>query len=269
MQDGTESTEQPPIGNLANYGTIQDAIDEPSGGQDDTHRGVDNNADVPDEIFGSARTASDFFAAYCFIFLNYCISSLQKQTISSLFPFVTSSFSAHSSIPAINIATEILSGVLKLPIARMVDIWGRPRGFVSMTVLATLGLALVPVCEDVKWYAAARMIYGVGSSGFVYVLDVVITDMSSIKNRALAFAFSESPYVATAFAGPALAQYFLQHSSWQMAFVFFSVVKPLAAALAYAAFPTSVANTEIPEDTSSGGGWFRSCWYVLTECRGR
>jgi MFS family permease len=53
-------------------------------------------------------------------------------------------------------------------------------------------------CKDIKTYVAARIIYSIGSSGFVYVLSVMIADMSSLRNRALAFAFIELPYVATA-----------------------------------------------------------------------
>jgi len=91
------------------------------------------------------------------IFLNYFINSLQSQTTGNLTPYVVSDFSAHSLIPAIGIAAYILSGVLKIPIAKIIDTWGRPQGFVAMTALATMGLVMMAGCTNVETYAAAQV----------------------------------------------------------------------------------------------------------------
>ena len=47
-----------------------------------------------------------------------------------------------------------------------------------------------------------QVFYWVGENGIAYVLDVFIADTSSLKWRGLMFAFSNSPYIATTFAGP-------------------------------------------------------------------
>lgn len=172
--------------------------------------------------------------AYCFIFLNFCVNSMQQQTSSNLMPYVVSDFSAHSLIPAIGITSFILSGVLKLPMAKLIDTWGRPQGFVVTTALATLGLVLMAVCSDVKTYAAAQIFHGVGFSGFSYILDIIIADTSSLQDRALAFAFASSPYIATTFLGPPAAQWFLRYSSWRVAFALFAVLTPLVAVPVFA-----------------------------------
>lgn len=72
-------------------------------------------------------------------------------------PYVVSEFSSHSLIPTIAILSNILSGVLKLPVAKIIDSWGRPQGFASTTLLAALGLLLMSVCQDVQTYAAAQV----------------------------------------------------------------------------------------------------------------
>lgn len=179
-------------------------------------------------------TRSALILAYCFIFLNFCVNSMQQQTSSNLMPYVVSDFSAHSLIPAIGITSFILSGVLKLPIAKLIDTWGRPQGFVVTTALATLGLVLMALCRDVKTYAAAQIFHGVGFSGISYILDIIIADTSSLKDRALAFAFAGSPYIATTFLGPPAAQWFLRYSSWRVAFALFAVLTPLVAIPVYA-----------------------------------
>lgn len=65
---------------------------------------------------------------------------------------------------------------------------------------------------------ARQVFYQVGLSGFTYILDIIVADTSSLKNRALAFAFSTSPSIITTFIGPVIARAFYEKSSWRWAF---------------------------------------------------
>lgn len=167
---------------------------------------------------------------YCFIFLNFCINSLEAQTSSNLIPYVVSNFSAHSLIPAVAITSQILGGVLKLPIAKLIDTWGRPQGLLVATAFGTVGLIMMAWCRDVKTYAVAQIFHTVGFNGVSYILDIIIADTSSLKDRALAFAFANSPFILTTFIGPAAAKWFLRYSSWRVSFALFAVLTPLVAA---------------------------------------
>ncbi|CAJ2506655.1 Uu.00g078410.m01.CDS01 [Anthostomella pinea] len=156
--------------------------------------------------------------AYSFIFLCSFANALQWQVMSNLMPFVVSEFSSHSLIPTIGIVASILSGVLKLPVAKVIDTWGRPQGLASMIALATFGLILMATCRNVETYVAAQVIYQVGISGFSYTLDIIVADTSSLKNRTLAFAFAASPNLITSFIGPVVARAFYENSRWRLAF---------------------------------------------------
>lgn len=61
----------------------------------------------------------------------------------------------------------------------------------------------------------------------MYVLDVFMADTSSLKNRALVFAFSTTPYIATTWIGPPAAESFLDTSGWPWAFGTFSIITPV------------------------------------------
>jgi MFS family permease len=62
-----------------------------------------------------------------------------------------------------------------------------------------------------------------------YTLDVFMADTSSLKNRALVFAFSNTPYIATTFIGPSAAASFLKTSGWPWAFGSFAIITPVIA----------------------------------------
>jgi MFS family permease len=60
------------------------------------------------------------------------------------------------------------------------------------------------------------------------VLSVVVADTSSLQNRAAALAFSQSPYIITAFASPSIAQAFYDTIGFRWAFGCFSIILPIA-----------------------------------------
>src|ERR1700733_4913622 len=60
-----------------------------------------------------------------------------------------------------------------------------------------------------------------------YVLDVFMADTSSLKNRALVFAFSTTPYIVTTFVGPRAAQSFLETSGWPWGYGTFAIITPV------------------------------------------
>lgn len=60
-----------------------------------------------------------------------------------------------------------------------------------------------------------------------YVLDVFMADTSSLKNRALVFAFTTTPYIVTTFIGPRAAQSFLETSGWPWGYGTFAIITPV------------------------------------------
>lgn len=63
-----------------------------------------------------------------------------------------------------------------------------------------------------------------GISGFTYVLNIIVADTSSLKNRTLAFAFSNTPTLVTTFIGPPIAKAFYERSSWRWGFATSSIL---------------------------------------------
>jgi MFS family permease len=70
----------------------------------------------------------------------------------------------------------------------------------------------------------------VGAAGAVYAYVIVAVDTTSLRNRGLAFAFTSSPYMITAFAGPRAAQAFETNvGTWRWAFGTFAIITPITA----------------------------------------
>lgn len=146
--------------------------------------------------------------------------------LASLTPYVTSDFQAHSLIPVIGIVSSSISAAVYIPMAKALDIWGRAEGMLLMIVSATLGVILMAASRNLATFAAAQVFYSIGFSGVIYVVAVLAADVTSLRNRGLAFAFTSSPYMITAFAGSKAAEAYLQDVNWRWGFGSFAIIVP-------------------------------------------
>ncbi|KAF2653081.1 putative MFS siderophore transporter [Lophiostoma macrostomum CBS 122681] len=175
-------------------------------------------------------TKSSLAVAYIFMFLLYFVNAFQSSITGNLTAYVLSGFEAHSLIPVISIVSNVMCAAAYLPVAKLLNVWGRPQGFLIMASLSTLGLILMATTKDVQTYCAAQVFYSVGFTGMIFSIDVITADTSSLKDRGLAYAFTSSPYIITALAGPAAAEGFYEKISWRWAFGCFAIILPFVAA---------------------------------------
>lgn len=160
----------------------------------------------------------------------YLTNAFQSSITNNLSPFITSGFEEHSLLTVIYIVSSSMAAAVYIPVAKIVDIWGRAEGFLLLVGFATLGLILSAVTTDLPTYCAAQVFYTIGFSGMTYCVDVITADASSLKHRGLAFAFTSSPYMISAFAGPKAAEGFYENINWRWGYGCFAIILPFVAA---------------------------------------
>ncbi|QDS74377.1 hypothetical protein FKW77_005168 [Venturia effusa] len=167
------------------------------------------------------------------IWMIFLVNGLRLSVLTSLTPYVTSSFSSHSLLTVIYIVASALVSATYIPMAKLLDVWGRAEGFLLMVGCATLGTILMATSKNLATFCAAEVFYSIGFAGIIYTVAVLAADVTSLKNRGLAFAFTSSPYMITAFAGSKAAEGFLLHVSWQWGFGAFAIIVPCVCAPLY------------------------------------
>ncbi|KAL4803241.1 major facilitator superfamily domain-containing protein [Aspergillus unguis] len=173
-------------------------------------------------------------ALFINIWFLYFVNAFQLSVTSSLNPYVTSSFRAHSLSAVPTALGDAFAAATYMPMAKLMDVWGRAEGFLFMVVFLTVGLVLMAACNSFEAYCAANVFYYVGFYGMEYAVDVVTADASTLRNRAFAYAFTSSPYIITAFAGPKVADRFYYEISWRWGFGAWAIATPIIALPLYA-----------------------------------
>lgn len=193
---------------------------------------------------------------------------MQQSINLSLLGYVTSDFESHSLLNVIYIVADAMTAAVYIPTAKVMDVWGRAEGFLAMTIFATLGLIIMAACHNLPTFCAAYVFYSIGFGGMTYCVDVITADVSKLKNRGLAYAFTSSPYIITAFAGPKAAEGFYEDISWRWAFGAFSIIFPIVAAPLYITLKINLNKAKrsgLNQKEPSGRNIFQSIWHYAKE----
>ncbi|KAL4898378.1 major facilitator superfamily domain-containing protein [Aspergillus ambiguus] len=222
--------------------------------QEELQRGV---KDV--EAVTLSWSKASLIATFVNIWFLYLVNAFQSSILYNLLPFVTSDFESHSLLNVIYVVADAMSAATFIPLAKIMDVWGRSEGFLVMTVFATLGLILM---------ASLQVFYSIGFGGMTYCVDVITADASKLKNRGLAYAFTSSPYIITAFAGPKASDDFYYNVNWRWGFGCFAIIFPVVAAPLYFLLRFNLRKAEksgILVKESSGRTFLENVWYYTKE----
>ncbi|PVH69258.1 siderophore iron transporter [Cadophora sp. DSE1049] len=179
------------------------------------------------EAAATVWSKSHLIATYVIIWWIYFVVALQEVVIRAMNPYVTSAFRKHSLTAATGIMSSIIGGLSKIPLAKLLDMWGRPQGLLLSLFVWMVGYIMMASCKNVETYAAAQVFSSTGSQAVSYILTVFIAGTSTLRNRALMLSFATSPYVITTWVGSPAAQSILAGPGWRWAFGIFTIVIPV------------------------------------------
>ncbi|KAI1738348.1 siderophore iron transporter mirC [Xylaria scruposa] len=213
-------------------------------------------------------------AAYFGIFLMAFTTSLEGQVTYSVVAFATSSFSSHSLIATVYVIQGVVNAVIKPPMAKIADVFGRLEAFIICIFLYVLGYIQMAASGNVQTFAAAQIFYSAGSTGLQILQQVFIADTSNLENRALLSSIPDVPFLATVWIGPIIGAAFIATSTWRWAYGIWAIILPVVfLPLALTLFLNGRRAKRLappPEKHMSEGGLFTSVkkvvaniWYSL------
>lgn len=179
-----------------------------------------------------------------------------------------SDFKAAPAITTSYILATIIGGVLKLIIAKILNIWGRAEGLVAFLIVYLLGIILLASCNGPDSFAAGYVLYWIGYDALYLILDVFMADTSGLRNRAFAFGFSQTPFICTAFTGSLAAQSFINTSGWRWGYGAFAIIMPfvfLPLAVVFKFYQRKAQSMGLYIREPSGRTWQQTIVYYIHE----
>ncbi|WBW72074.1 plasma membrane siderophore-iron transmembrane transporter Str1 [Schizosaccharomyces osmophilus] len=182
---------------------------------------------VKSEYLNQHWTPVSYYLSYFSIFLMFFALSFQSIAYSSLTSYATSAFNGHSLLGTIGTANNIISAVIKPPLARICDVFGRLEAFCFALLLYFIGLILIATAKNVQTYAGGSVLYNAGYTGLELVMTIFFADSSSMANRSLVVGISYFPFVVTTWTGPIISSNF--KSQWRWGIAMWCIILPVCA----------------------------------------
>lgn len=197
-----------------------------SGGQGDETHTARNNSQDPDHDSPVTQTAAPAVqdvaseepeqtpspAATALIMVPLCLavtmSALDLTIVTPAIPAMVSAFQAESGYVWIGSAF-ILASTASTPIwGSVADIWGRkPIMLISVAVFLA-GSLLCALAQNIEALIGGRAVQGLGASGMGTMVNVIICDTFSLRDRGLYLAITSGVWAVASAVGPVLGGIF-------------------------------------------------------------
>lgn len=141
-----------------------------------------------------------------------------------------------------------------------------------MLVIVIIGMIMKATCQTMEAYVAGHTLFWVGHLGLMYVIDIMLADMTTLKNRMLMFTLNGTPQIASTFAGPRIADLFYNNLNFRWAFGAFAIIMfgaciPVMAIMLY--MQRKAYQTGALEKTVSNRKWWQSVRHYFIEFDGK
>ncbi|KAL8633477.1 hypothetical protein Q9189_000823 [Teloschistes chrysophthalmus] len=180
------------------------------------------------EAISQTWTRWSLITAYFGIFLLAFFTSLEQLTTTNLTAYATSAFKTHSLIATVLVVQGVVNAVLKPPMAKIANAFGRLEAFSIGVFLYVIGYVQMAASNNVRTFASAQIFYSAGSTSLQILQQIFIADTSDFLNRALWSSLPDIPFLITVWAGPPMASNLLAHTTWRWGYGIWTIVLPVA-----------------------------------------
>lgn len=112
------------------------------------------------------------------------LTSADQYTSSAFLNYgVSYSFGKHSLQATIGVVTAVFQAMSQPPIAKLADVFGRVPAYIGCVVLYVIGYIIVASSQSIVTYAVGNSIYILGITGLFLLQNIIISDISSLRNR--------------------------------------------------------------------------------------
>ena len=150
--------------------------------------------------------------------LSTFIAALDVSIIATAVPIITNELGSASGYTWIGGSFTLAQAVSGPIWAKLSDIWGRK---VIMLTVVALFLAASTICgtaQSMSALIAGRSLQGVSAGGIILLVQIVISDLFSIRNRSLFLGLTEGVWAVAGGVGPILGGALASLASWRWCF---------------------------------------------------
>ena len=101
---------------------------------------------------------------------------------------------------------------------RITDIWGRKLGLLGAIIVFAVGSILAAASTSMAMLIAGRTVQGLAGGGIISLVNIIISDLFSMRHRALYISATALVWVLAGTTGPVIGGALSQYATWRWCF---------------------------------------------------
>ncbi|KAG5928852.1 hypothetical protein E4U42_007830 [Claviceps africana] len=201
----------------------------PSAPAADAVRDIRSPGVVRVEAISSVITTLDRFFIFIGIFLLAYVYGLDGTLRYAYQPTATSSFGEHSLSATVNVLRSAISVGAQPTAAKIADVFGRVELICVSVVFYVVGTVIEAVSDNVDTFSGGAIIYQIGYTMLLLLVEVVIADITSTRARLFFSYIPALPFIINTWVSGDISSAVLAGPGWKWGIAMWAIIMPLCA----------------------------------------
>lgn len=173
-----------------------------------------------------------FFSAFCCAYC-YGLDGTLRYFFQS---YATNSYLTHSLYATVNVIRAVVAAAAQPTYARLSDKFGRLELFTVSVVFYAVGTVIESQAYDINRFAGGAVLYQIGYSGVMLILQVSLADMSTLNWRLFASFIPALPFIINTWVSGDVSSDLLAKHSWNYSIGIWAFIFPLSCVPLFACY---------------------------------
>ena len=130
-------------------------------------------------------------------------------------PYATASFSTHSLLATVNVLRAVIAAAAQPTSAKIADVFGRMELVCVSVFFYIIGTIVEATSDDVSSFAAGAVLYQIGYTMILLLVEVIIADITSTRARLLFSYIPALPFIINTWVSGDISSAVLANTTWR------------------------------------------------------
>ncbi|KAL6883168.1 major facilitator superfamily domain-containing protein [Trichoderma longibrachiatum] len=179
-------------------------------------------------ISGAITFVDRIFIFLSVLLIAYCYG-LDGTLRYTYQPYATGSFDSHSLLATINVLRAVIAAAAQPTAAKIADVFGRVELICVSVFFYVIGTAIEASATNMSTYTGGNVIYQVGYTMIILLIEVIIADITSTRARLFFSYIPALPFIINAWISGNVASAVLKVTTWKWGIGMWCIIYPVCA----------------------------------------
>lgn len=180
------------------------------------------------EAMNSVITRTDRIGIFLGVFLTAYAYGLDGTLRFALQPEATNDFATHSLLSTVNVLRAVIAAAAQPTAAKIADVFGRLELIIVSIFFYIIGTIVMATSYNVSSFSGGAIIYQIGYTMIILLLQVIIADLTSTRARLLFSYIPALPFLINAWVGGNVSSAVLANASWRWGIGMWAIIFPVS-----------------------------------------